>query len=66
MSIAKKCDLCGVFYEYYSGRNGISLERIHLNGSVNSTEKTLDLCKDCMNALEKFIEKRIDENGRSL
>ena len=66
MSLAKKCDLCGVFYEHYSGRNGMSLERIHLNGSVNSTEKTFDLCMDCMNALEKFIEKRIDENGRSL
>lgn len=66
MSIAKKCDFCGAFYEHYSGRNGMSLERLNWNGSVNSTEKTFDLCKDCMNALEKFIEERIDENGRSL
>lgn len=64
MSLAKKCDLCGVLYEYYSGRNGISLERITEKGSINSTEKTFDLCPSCMDALVRFMEGRIDKNGR--
>lgn len=65
MSLAKKCDLCGVLYEHYSGRNGMSLERITLNGSY-STEKTFDLCPSCMDALVRFMEGRIDKNGGQL
>lgn len=66
MSLAKKCDLCGVLYEHYSGRNGISLEKINSVRVVVSTEKTFDLCPDCMTAIAKIMEERADKNGRNL
>lgn len=66
MSLAKKCDICGVLYENYSGRNGFSFEKIGPSGVVISTEKTFDCCSECMNALTKFLEERKDLNGRNL
>lgn len=58
MSMAKKCDLCGVLYESYPNSNGdgISIERMNRNSStVYSTLETMDCCKECMDAIQKLI-----------
>lgn len=65
MSMAKKCDLCGVLYDAKkvyseSGKpNGISLERMYNDSNqLSKTLHTWDLCPDCMNAINKTIEER--------
>ena len=61
MSLAKKCDRCGKFYEHYpvgnSGAcNAIKKVRRHLGGTVDVFAATIDLCPDCMAAFEKFMK----------
>ena len=58
MSLAKKCDICGKLYEYYSGKNGLSIECVNMRGVVDRTTRTYDCCPECMEALEKFIKER--------
>lgn len=64
MALAKKCDRCGVLYEPYNGVNGISFECISAYGDVDKTEKTIDLCPECMTKIRsifngiKFAERK--------
>ena len=66
MSLAKTCDVCGKLYEYYSGKNGLSINCVNARGVINCTARTYDCCPECMKALEKFIKERRLTNGRSL
>lgn len=61
MAITKKCDRCGKFYEHYPvgnrpGKyNAVAKVRRGSNGGTEYTSKPLDLCPDCMELLEIFI-----------
>lgn len=62
MSLAKKCDICGKFYEYYESPymgfrsiNGISFINID-HTQVYSTKVTRDCCPECMDSIKQHIE----------
>ncbi len=61
--LARKCDRCGRFYEYYERGNGhskpnaIRLVFCNLREEVVNLKK-MDLCKDCMEGLESFLSVR--------
>lgn len=60
MSMAKKCDICGVLYEPYADAegSGISLEKMEAHSpKVYRTIKTMDCCKDCMKAIRACLEE---------
>lgn len=66
MALAKKCDRCGKFHEYYDGckefknseeANGVILIDRDLNNKYY-TRKSYDLCPDCMRKLERFIKNK--------
>lgn len=68
MAIAKKCDRCGKFHEYYAGNmefknsekaNGVKLFDMDLDNTYWS-RKSYDLCPDCMRKLEAFIKNEED------
>ena len=60
MAIAKKCDLCGKYYEQYnyknssSDTNGFMLLNIDANGKYWS-HSPYDCCPDCMNHIRSTI-----------
>ena len=62
MSLAKKCDRCGMFYEHYTVvnrmevYNAVGKIRRLLNGTIDSCDTAIDLCPDCMAKFEKFIK----------
>lgn len=56
MSLAKKCDCCGILYEYYTGINGISFEYLGRYGNIDKSEKTLDLCPKCMEKINNMFK----------
>ena len=59
MAIARKCDRCGKFYEYYPKGNKVQhngVQRIyrHKNGNLGY-ETTFDFCPECMSAFDEFM-----------
>lgn len=63
---AKKCDICGKFYECYaghqvfkegSGANALSLFDAYPSSNC-CTRREYDLCQDCMQKIWEFIEGR--------
>lgn len=65
MSLAKKCDICGSYYDFekeakiygnsYKKANGISLEVIDERGDVEMTKLTMDCCPTCINYIHELI-----------
>ena len=69
MAVAKKCDRCGKFYEYYAGRNTEFKNSEKTNAILFLdydtkggywVNKSYDLCIDCMRKLIKFIKNDDD------
>lgn len=58
MANAKKCDLCGKFYERPICNDTV---RIYLESSIYPNHY-IDLCNDCYNELCNFIKPAIPEN----
>lgn len=61
MSIAKQCDICGVFYEPYNVKNNAEntngLMFINIDGQMDYiTHNPIDCCPTCMNYIRKHIE----------
>ena len=59
MAIARKCDRCGKFYEYYPKgnkvqHNGVQRIYITITGDYDSG-KQCDLCPECMKAFDEFM-----------
>ena len=63
MTTDKECDRCGKLYKYYAGStefknmeksNGIIFIDHDLSGRYRSN-KSYDLCPDCMRKLESFF-----------
>ena len=68
MAIARKCDRCGKFYEFYplghkSQCNGVQRIYITITGGYDSG-KPCDLCPECMKAFDEFMVngKFVEEN----
>lgn len=64
MSMAKKCDICGKFYEYYDTmvdgypKNGIVLAVIDQKGAYGfDAEDAMDCCPDCMKTIIYCIDR---------
>lgn len=61
MALARKCDRCGRFYDYYPSSNpagiwnGVQLIRKSVNDSSIISQDDADLCCYCMNDLRKFL-----------
>lgn len=61
MSIAKQCDICGVFYKPYNVKNdakntnGLMFLNIDKNAKYFPHDP-IDCCPTCMNYLRKHIE----------
>ena len=50
MAKARKCDICGEYYDGYNlknGSNGITFIRIHDDGSYTRVSDLIDLCPKC-------------------
>lgn len=62
MSLAKKCDRCGKFYEHYpignpGAYNGIIKIKRAFDGTIDFYDTTTDLCPDCMASFERFMKE---------
>ena len=62
MSLARKCDRCGKFYETYAGQdandfgfNSVTLKDVD-NGGDYCVRKHFDLCKECSAKLEEWLK----------
>ena len=65
MANAKKCDLCGKYYEWYAPEprfNAISLARLGVGGGLISDDYK-DLCPDCRDAINDCIKKLSKERS---
>ncbi len=70
MAIAKRCDRCGKFYEYYStddNANAVGLCLINKIGDAWIVKKSVyDLCPECLLAFDAFInplKQEVKGNG---
>lgn len=67
MAAARKCDICGRFYEPYNNvrdpakPNGIRLLNIASDTTFWDHEK-LDCCSECMSVILNFIYKKENQN----
>lgn len=62
MSLAKKCDHCGKFYEHYpivnpGAYNAIIKIKRGLDGTIDFYGPTIDLCPDCMASFERLMKE---------
>lgn len=68
MAKAKKCDICGKFYEMYNVRkdsckpNGFQMLNIDADGRYFSGP-VVDCCPECMTSIQNHIENLKGENG---
>lgn len=69
MSLAKRCDRCGKFYDHYPNPTGSkpqynAVRRVQTarDGATNVYEKDLDLCQECMRAFNEFLDGGKFEN----
>lgn len=64
MSLAKKCDICGKLYEYYTTTDdtiGFKLVRFSPTGTTHENIDFFDCCPNCMAELNKFINSHKKE-----
>lgn len=75
MSLARKCDRCGDYYEPESRHipnlggtvNAIRLMDLkYTNGMYDQPCKLYDLCPRCLYELEIWLHEREDHDGRKL
>ena len=65
MALAKKCDMCGKFYDEYNfskdykNINGIMILNLDMN-DYYYTNRPLDLFPSCKNSLKKWLNKKGD------
>ena len=63
MAQAKKCDICGALYEFYTvsygktGINGIGLSRISEDNRFTKI-KVLDCCPTCMDTVMNVLNEK--------
>lgn len=58
MALARKCDRCGKYYDYYyEGSNAIRALSKDEKGTIIREECTIDLCQDCMVEFNLFMTK---------
>lgn len=62
---AKKCDRCKKLYEYYENQNrfnAAAMIRINDVGVISRDGPHYDLCPECMNKFDKFLNGKDDLN----
>lgn len=68
MALARKCDICGKFYERYNERpdpkntNAIMFVNITANGNY-CDNSTADCCPECMSFIRAHIESLKKKGG---
>lgn len=71
MALARKCDICGKYYEPYNIANSGPETRTTQNGvvfvSVDNNEKyfsakPMDCCPECLNSIKRHIDDLKGEN----
>lgn len=56
MALARKCDICGEFFEYDpNGCDEISFRNLDKNRSTSELEE-YDCCPNCMESIKNYIE----------
>lgn len=58
MASAKKCDICGAFYEYPVCNDSV---RIQLTYGC-AADRYVDLCDDCYTKLIEFVKPTLPKN----
>lgn len=58
MALAKKCDICGVFYEHdvNAKRNAIRFCKTTSLGVANN-DQVMDCCPECISEIEACLER---------
>ena len=59
MALARKCDICGGFYDWVNGDdipNNMTLSRFGPNSSISDWSKKYDICPDCYTAINECME----------
>lgn len=60
MAIAKKCDICGTFYDYESEKphNAIAFGWINRDYDfIYNNKNTMDCCPSCLESIKSRIEE---------
>lgn len=60
MALAKKCNRCGKYYDYYPKgakvqHNGVARVTISGAGLIKANDDPMDLCEKCMSEFDKFM-----------
>ena len=60
MSLAKKCNRCGKYYDHYPKGSKIQYNGVQRffrdeYGGMTRIDEALDLCLECMDAFDKFM-----------
>lgn len=71
MALAKKCDVCGKFYDHYEAINDydgafrnyntLTVYRKTKYEKSTTTKYNFDLCPECMKAFEEWINNRKED-----
>lgn len=68
MANAKKCDICGKFYDHYQNiklENGMTMDGCMIEFASNNGVrwKSLDLCPECMTKVHTLLHDILSERG---
>lgn len=60
MSLAKKCDRCGCYYNEQETKHGNGVAFVHLshNNEITQTWGVKDLCSKCMNEFRTWLYRK--------
>jgi len=60
MSLAKKCDRCGCYYDAQETKQGNGVAFVHLsnNNEITQTWGAKDLCPKCMNEFRTWLYRK--------
>lgn len=63
MSDARRCDICGNFYEIELGKNdGFAFFNTY-SGAGRGYDRLKDCCPDCVKAIKELLESRKEDKN---
>ena len=63
MAVAKKCDVCGKFFDFHQKEdiiNAFSFQHNDAMGNEQKKIKSYELCSDCVNAINAKLKELKD------